>query len=166
MLLNGLATSWSEVEITLLPALPSPLAPVIAVPLMPMKIPTVTSIDYKQSIDRSLVYGAGQYPQDMTKGIVKPETAKIVMGESDWITFWSLLGGQNGAVENQFNVQIMYTFAHGLLTPDIDTLQNCRFKSVSKQRKQGNEAQMVEVELDVLYINLGNPLLGMQPPSL
>lgn len=155
--LNGQVTSWQNIEVSFDPFVP--LIPTAVPPLAPMKLPTISAIDYKLSIERQAVYGAGPNMIGYSLGRIKPETAKFTIGEADWVSFMNNIGGTAGLYITQFNITIQYIIDRGA-TVDTDVLQGCLVKSFSKSRKEGPEGQMVEVELDVVSIQVTNPLLG------
>jgi hypothetical protein len=138
-IINGFVPSFASVEIKL------------AGTSGAMSLPGVKSINYKDALSISKVYGNSPRPQGRTRGQLAA-TGSIEFYRDMWDAATLLLsgGGAWGFAEKSWVIPI--TYAETLYRTTCDTLIGVRVHSPDTSPSEGTEALTVKCELDIMQI--------------
>ncbi len=144
-IINGFVPSFASVEIRLA-GTAGALSAAGALPL-----PGVKSINYKDPLTISKVYGNSPRPVGRTRGQLAP-SGSIEFYRDMWDAAVSLLTGAGawGFAEKSWVMPI--TYAETLYRTTCDTLIGVRIHSPDTSPTEGTEALTVKCELDIMQI--------------
>lgn len=149
LLINQVAYGWNNVEATFSAGLP-------------IRLPTISSIDYGRKITMKKAYGAGQEAYGRTDGIIEVDDAKITIGLPDWVNLLNAVGGEAGlrTEAGAFDLNMSYA-ASNIVVSTNEVLVDCRIMSHTTKVAQGSEEIKVEIGLSVMKLRVGNNLLSL-----
>lgn len=132
-LINGRAYGWGDIIVTV-GALP---------------VTGITAIKYEEEQEKEDVYGSGRYPVARGYGRVKASASITLSVE----TVMALTGSSRDGQLNRmapFTITVLYQPESGPIIRDV--LMNCEFKKQSRDWKEGDMKNQVELELLVSHI--------------
>ena len=138
-IINGFEPSYASVEINLGGATGG------------SNLPGVKSINYKEALAMSRVYGQSVTPQGRTRGQLTG-SGSIEFYRNQWDAAIAILSGAGawGFAEKSWVLSI--TYAETPLTTACDVLVGVRFHSPDTSPTEGTEALTVKCELDIMQI--------------
>ena len=127
-LVNGTLYSWADI-----------VAAISGVP-----VTGITGIEYGDDQEVVNKYGAGRHPVGRSKGRITP-TAKITLYQEEVEALQRQ--APNGRLQDiaPFDIIVTYLPDSGIVT--VDKIRNCQFKANSRNCKEGDTGQEVELEL-------------------
>lgn len=136
--INGFFPSWAEIQCA----------------MAGFDTDAIQSINFDDKVDIGDVYGAGPLKQGTTRGQAKPGVIKVAVLSDFSDTFEESLAlnasdGQSISLV-QFPFQIQWLKADGGYAQR--NFEGCRVQSVSEAKKIGNDAFVVEYELNVTRV--------------
>ena len=132
-LINGRAYGWGDIIVTV-GALP---------------VTGITAIKYEEDQEKEDVYGAGRYPVARGYGRVKASGSITLSVETVVALAASARDGQLNRLA-PFTITVTYQPESGPIIRDV--LKNCEFKKQSRDWKEGDMKNQVELELLVSNI--------------
>lgn len=132
-LINGRSYGWGDI--------------IINVGALP--VTGVTAIKYEEEQEKEDVYGAGRRPVARGYGRIKASASITLSVETVMALTGSCREGQLNRM-SPFNITVTYQPESGPIVCDV--LMNCEFKKQSRDWKEGDMKNQVELELLVSHI--------------
>lgn len=132
-LINGRSYGWADIVVTV-GALP---------------VTGITAIKYEEEQEKEDVYGSGRYPVARGYGRVKASASISLSVETVMALTASSREGQLNRMA-PFIITVLYQPESGPIIRDV--LMNCEFKKQSRDWKEGDMKNQVELELLVSHI--------------
>jgi hypothetical protein len=136
VLINGIAYSWSDVNVNVLGVLVS----------------GISAINYEDEQEIEDNYGAGRMPVSRGYGEIKT-TGSITLHSEEIVALQKVVPGGRLQDIPPFDIPVTYLPASGVITTDI--LKNVQFKKNSRNPKQGDKKIEVEIPLAISHIQWG-----------
>lgn len=127
-MVNGMMYSWADV-----------VCSIAGVP-----VTGIVAINYGEDQEVENKYGAGRYPIGRSKGRITP-SAKITLYQEEVEAIQRQV--PNGRIQDiaPFDITVQYLPDSGIVT--TDKIRNCSFKNNSREWKEGDTGQEVELDL-------------------
>lgn len=137
-LINGVEYDWGDINVG----------------INGIKVTGITGINYGDKQDKQNNYGAGRHPVSRSHGRITP-SAKITLYMSEVVAISRT--SPTGRLQDipPFDITVAYLPPNGVIV--VDKIRNCEFTENTRDWKEGDMNQEVELELLPSNIEYGKP---------